>query len=275
LYSTELMMENHVLKLEKLKKLIARKGSLLVAYSGGVDSSFLAKVASDVLEERALCVILDHEGLPRSELHYAQELAESLGLRCRTVKASMLEGPRVSENPTDRCYHCKKEFCRRLKEIAAKENIAWVADGANLSDLQDFRPGMKACNEEGIWHPLLEAEMTKQDIRAISRDLGLPFWNRPSSACLASRIPYGERITGEKLKRIEVAEEFLHSLGLGSGPIRVRAHGDMARIEASGEDMAGLLALREMIVDRLKGLGFRYVVLDLEGYRSGSMNEVL
>ncbi|NPV61500.1 MAG: ATP-dependent sacrificial sulfur transferase LarE [Methanotrichaceae archaeon] len=269
------MIEDQILKLEKLKKAIAEKGSLLVAYSGGLDSSFLAKVAGDVLGDSALCLILDHEGLPRSELQYAQELARSLGLRCLTVKASLLKRPQVFENPPDRCYHCKKEFCRRLKEVASNENIAWVADGANLSDLQDFRPGLKACEEESIWHPLMEAEMTKEDIRAISREMGLPFWNRPPSACLASRIPYGEEISQQKLARIEEAEEFLRGLGLGTGPMRVRSHGDMARIETCAGDMSGVLALREMIVYRLKGLGFRYVVLDLDGYRSGSMNEAL
>jgi len=268
------MIENCTTKLETLRRLIAERGSLLVAYSGGLDSSFLAKVASDILGERALCVILDHDGLPRSELYHALDLSESLGLNCLQVRISLLGRPDVSENPADRCYHCKKEFCRHLLEIAAREHIAAVADGANLSDLQDFRPGIKACDEAGIWHPLIEAGITKQDIRDISRNLGLPFWDRPSSACLASRLPHGERITPEKLMRIEKAEDFLASLGLGSGPVRVRSHGDIARIEAEVKEMSGLLALREVIVDRLKSLGFRYVTMDLEGFRSGSMNEV-
>jgi len=192
-------------KLEDLKKGIAEKGKLLVAYSGGVDSSLLAKVASDVLSENALCVLLDSETLPRSELKNAEELAKSLGLNFRIAKYSMLEDEEFVENPVVRCYLCKKKSAGVLKSIAKAKSISCIADGVNLSDYEDYRPGIRACGEEGIWHPLVEAQMTKQDIRDICREMGLPFWNKPSSACLSSRIPYGHRITEENLRMVEDA----------------------------------------------------------------------
>jgi len=260
-------------KLEDLKKRIAEKGKLLVAYSGGVDSSLLAKVASGVLGENALCVLLDTETLPRSELKIAEELAGSLGLNFQIAKYSILDDQEFVKNPATRCYLCKKKTARVLKSIAKAKSISCIADGVNLSDYEDFRPGIRACSEEEIWHPLAEAQMNKQDIRDIAWEMGLPFWNKPSSACLSSRIPYGHRITEENLKMVEEAEDYLRALGFGQ--LRARCHGNLARIELSREDTERALSFRDEIVRRLKGLGFDYVTLDLEGFRSGSMNEVL
>ncbi len=262
-------------KWDELRESIAKKGKLLIAFSGGVDSSLLAKVAHDVLGECALAVILDTETMPRSELEYALDLAKTLGLNCITVKYTMLCDAQFVENPATRCYICKKESARKLKDVALARGISvdCIADGLNLSDYEDYRPGIKACNEEGIWHPFVEANITKDDIRAQARRMGLPFWNKPSSACLSSRIPYGERITKDNLGMVEEAEDFLR--GLGFCQLRVRAHGKAARIELVGRDMQKAIMVRDEIAGKLKEIGFKYVTLDLEGFRSGSMNEVL
>lgn len=260
-------------KWEALKRRIADKGKLLVAYSGGVDSSLLAKAARDVLGKDALCIILDSVAMPRSELEYAEELAGSLQLNCKTAEFPLPKDEEFVENTARRCYFCRKASARLLKYIAAEQKIGCIADGVNLSDYQDFRPGIEAGDEEGIWHPFVEARMTKEDIRQVSRNLGLPFWNKPSSACLASRIPYGEEITPDKLEMVEEAEDHLRALGFFQ--LRVRAHGRMARIELPKEDIQRALGIREDITRKLKEIGFQYVTLDLEGFRSGSMNEVL
>ncbi len=260
-------------KLEDLKTRIAEKGKLLVAYSGGVDSSLLAKVAHDVLGDKALAVILDSEAMPRGELENAKELAASLGLNYRVAEFSILREEPFLHNPVTRCYICKKKSAAVLKSIAAEEGISCIADGVNLSDYRDYRPGIAACDEEGIWHPFVDAAITKEDIRAMAHGLGLPVWNKPSSACLASRIPYGEPITPENLRMVEEAEEYLKSLGFLQ--LRVRSHGRVARIELLKQDMARAIDCRDEIAKMLKTIGFDYVALDLEGFRSGSMNEVL
>jgi uncharacterized protein len=264
---------NQADKLEDLKKRIAEKGKLLVAYSGGVDSSLLAKVANDVLEGEALAVILDSIVMPRSELVQATALAASLGLNYRIVEFSILGEEQFLQNPATRCYICKKKSAALLKSIAAKQGISCIADGVNLSDYRDYRPGIAACDEEGIWHPFVDAAITKEDIRSLAQSLGLPVWNKPSSACLASRIAYGEPITEEILRMVEGAEEYLKSRGFGQ--LRVRAHGRIARIELIKQDMARAIGGRDEIAKKLKAIGFDYVTLDLEGFRSGSMNEVL
>jgi uncharacterized protein len=261
------------LKLEGLKSRIASKGGLLIAYSGGVDSSLLAKVATEVLGGNALCVILDSEVMQRSELIHAVELARSLDLNYRIAKYSILKDEEFVRNTPSRCYICRRASSKVLKEIAARCGIPAIADGVNLSDYEDYRPGIKACDEEGLWHPFVDSKISKNDIRQISRDMNLPFWNKPSSACLSSRLPYGERITKERLNMVEEAEKILRCLGLQQ--LRVRAHGGIARIEVYAKDMDKVLCEREEIVKGLKGIGFEYVTLDLEGFRSGSMNEVL
>jgi uncharacterized protein len=260
-------------KLVDLKNRIAGKGRLLVAYSGGVDSSLLARVANDVLGDSALAVVLDSETMARCELEQARELAESLGLNYVVAKLSILTDEHFSQNPANRCYICKKKSAALLKSIAREHDIKWIADGVNLSDYQDYRPGIQACDEEGIWHPFVESGITKEDIRSLARSLGLANWNKPSSACLSSRIPYGERITEGNLRMVEEAEEYLKRFGFGQ--LRVRAHGQLARIELPKLDAQKALGCRDEIAARLKAIGFKYVTLDLEGFRRGSMNEVL
>lgn len=263
---------NRADKLEDLKKRIAEKEKLLVAYSGGVDSSLLAKVARDVLGDGALAVILDSETMPRSELLQAMALAKSQGLNCQVTEFSILADEQFLQNPANRCYICKKKSAAVLKSVAAERGISCIADGVNLSDYGDYRPGIAACNEEGIWHPFVDAHITKEDIRILAHSLNLPVWNKPSSACLSSRIPYGEPITPENLRMAEEAEEYLKSRGFGQ--LRVRVHGRMARIELLKQDMAGAIEESDGIARMLKSIGFDYVALDLQGFRSGSMNEV-
>lgn len=260
-------------KLTDIRRKIAEKEKLLVAYSGGVDSSLLAKIARDVLGDNSLCIILDSETLPRSELRYAEELARSLGLNYEVVRCTSLAKEEFVRNPPNRCYYCKKASFALLKIMATERGIACIADGMNLSDYDDYRPGIAACNEMGIWHPFVDAGISKGDIREIAQNIGLPFWDKPSSACLSSRIPYGEKITIEKLKMVELAEDFLK--GLGFLQVRVRTHGKLARVELIGKDIGNALYSREEISKELKSIGFLYVTIDLDGFRSGSMNEVL
>lgn len=260
-------------KLKELKKKLAEKKKILISFSGGVDSSLLAKVAGDVLRENAVCVILDSETMPRSEVEKAEELARSFGINCLVVKYSIINNPDFVKNPLNRCYICKKASARTLKIVAAEKGISCIADGVNLSDLGDYRPGIVASNEEGIWHPFVEAGISKEDIRELAKRMGLSFWDKPSSACLASRIPYGDRITGANLAMVEKAEDYLKSLGLNQ--VRVRVHGDVARIEVPEDEMVKVLLSKEQIARELKASGFKYVALDLQGFRSGSMNEVL
>ncbi len=260
-------------KLKDLKDRIREKGRLLISYSGGVDSSLLAKLAHDVLGEGAVAVILDSEAYSRSELEEAVALAESLGLELRVERFYILNDEAFSQNPATRCYFCKKRSSAILKRVARKEGISCIADGVNADDLDDYRPGIAACREEGIWHPFVDSGISKKDIRSLAQGLGLPVWDKPSSACLASRIPYNERITREGLRMVEEGEEYLKSLGFGQ--LRVRSQGKMARIELEEQELEKALACRQEIVIRLKGIGFKYITLDLEGYRIGSLNEVL
>ncbi|MDY6966502.1 MAG: ATP-dependent sacrificial sulfur transferase LarE [Halobacteriota archaeon] len=260
-------------KLERLREEIVRKGKILVAFSGGVDSGLLAKVAYNVLGDNALAVTLDTVTLPRNELEDAKDIAYGIGILHKVVQFSELENVKFTKNPPDRCYHCKKESSRFLKELAAQEGIETIAYGVNISDFDEHRPGIVACSEEGIWHPFVEVGITKSEVRAFAREVGLPSWDKPSMACLSSRIPYGDPITKEKLKMIEDAEGVLRTLGLHQ--YRVRIHGNIARIEVLQEDMEELFMLKERIILSLKEIGFSYITLDLEGYRSGSMDEVL
>lgn len=268
------MMEtNHSDKLQELKKKLAEKDKVLISFSGGVDSSLLAKVASDLLGENALCVILDTETLARRELEHARDVAKELGINCQIVSFSILDDPEFIKNLPTRCYLCKKKSARMLQRVAKDNGISCIADGVNTSDCSDYRPGILASNEEGIWHPFVDAAISKEEIREIARLMGLPFWNKPSSACLASRIPYGELIAKETLEMAEKAEDCLKSLDLSQ--VRVRVHGQMARVEVLDRDMEIAFHFREIIVKELKEIGFKYIALDLQGFRSGSMNEVL
>jgi len=260
-------------KHEALKEIIAGQGSMLVAFSGGVDSTLLADVAREVLGERTRPVLLDSPVVPRAAVAEAKKLAADLGLSLEIISVPHLESEAFCSNPAERCYHCKKISSVFLKKRAAELGFACIADGINVSDMGEHRPGLRASTEEGILHPFIEAGITKPDIRAIAQERGLPVWQKPSAACLSSRIPYGDPITRENLGMIETAEAYLS--GLGIGQLRVRLHGTIARIEVHNEDREKILLNDAAIVQEFKKIGFGYVALDLEGYRSGSMDEVL
>lgn len=268
-------MESLDRKYARLKRILKSYGSLLVAYSGGVDSTLLIKVASDVLGPAVLAVTAVSPTYQRSELLTAKAVAKRLGVRLRVIKSDELSDERFSRNAPDRCYWCKRKLVSRLKEIAAGEGLARVAVASQADDLGDYRPGETAAAELGAVSPLREAGLGKSDIRRLSRRLGIPGWGREAMACLASRIPYGDRIDRVKLRCVARAEETLR--GMGFSKVRVRHHGSIARIEVD-ERAIGRLArpsLRREIVRRLKRLGFLYVSVDLQGYRTGSMNEQL
>ncbi|NOY09718.1 MAG: ATP-dependent sacrificial sulfur transferase LarE [Spirochaetes bacterium] len=262
-------------KLADLKYTIKSMESVLIAFSGGVDSTFLSRVAFDVLKDRALAVTATSATYPQSEFLEAKKLAKEIGINHEIIISEELDISGFSENTPDRCYYCKGELFSKLREIADRHGFKHVADGSNFDDLDDYRPGMKAAAELGIKSPLKEAKLTKADIRELSKRMKLPTWNKPAFACLASRFPYGSSITQEKLAKVDEAEEFLR--GLGIRQLRVRHHGDIARIEVSKEDMVKFVEdeIREKILEKFKKLGYTYITLDLGGYRMGSMNESL
>lgn len=262
-------------KMEKLQGILRDMKSVLLAYSGGVDSTFLLKAAIDVLGDRVLAVTAVSQTYTEEEREMACEIAASFNARHMLITTDELAYPNFRENPPDRCYYCKTELFGKLREIADGEDIDFVIDASNIDDCSDFRPGRKAAQELSVRSPIIEAGLTKDDIRALSREMGLPTWDKPSAACLASRFPYGERITEEKLKRVEQAEKLLRQMGFAQ--VRVRSHGDIARIEVAPDKIHELAdpELRARIIEEFKSLGIAYITLDLEGYRTGSMNEIL
>jgi len=260
-------------KYERLKKIIESLEGVVIGFSGGVDSTFLLKAAHDVLGDKVLAVIATSETYPQREIEDALKLAQELGVRFKLIKTHELQDDNFRQNPPQRCYYCKKELFTKLKTIAQEKGFKWVLDGSNYDDLDDFRPGTKARDELGVRSPLQEAKLTKKDIRLLSKYFGLSTWSKPSFACLASRFPYYTPIDEEDLQRIGQAEDFLR--GLGFRQVRVRHHGFLARIEVLLEEIPRLVEQKEMVVKKFKALGYRYVTIDLEGYRSGSMNEVL
>jgi uncharacterized protein len=264
-----------LIKYGRLKNILKKMGKVLVAFSGGVDSTFLLKVAHDVLNKNVLAIIASSETYPEQEIKEAARLARKLNIRNRIIHTSELENPDFISNPPQRCYFCKKELFSKMKKIAKAEGIPYILDGSNHDDRLDFRPGAKAARELGIRSPLREARLGKQEIRQLSRRFSLPTWNKPSLACLASRFPYYSDIEAKSLEQVARAENYLRRIGFSQ--IRVRHHGRTARIEIEPDEFPRIIQkkVREAIVKNLKKLGYIYIALDLAGYRTGSMNEPL
>jgi uncharacterized protein len=268
-------MNNQAQKYDILQAYLKSLNSVAVAFSGGVDSTFLLKVAHDVLGEKAVAVTARSESFPKRELLEAEAFTQSHGIEHLVIDSEELDIDGFAENPKNRCYLCKTELFSKIRDIAAQKQLAYVVEGSNTDDNGDYRPGLLAVSELGIKSPLRFAELSKDDIRELSRELGLPTWNKQSFACLSSRFPYGENITQERLSMIDQAEQFL--LDLGFYQVRVRYHGNLARIETDEAGFDTLLRkeIRHQIHDKFKKIGFTYIALDLKGYRTGSMNETL
>lgn len=269
------MMEDREQKMRKLSEYLAGLGSVAVAFSGGVDSTFLLQAAKDVLGDGVIALTAVSDFFPDRERREADTFCRERGIRQIICREEILKVPGVAENPANRCYLCKRALFEMFLAQAKRQGFSHVAEGSNLDDLGDYRPGLQAIAELGILSPLRECGFSKEDIRALSKEMGLPTASKPSYACLASRFAYGEEITGEKLAMVDQAEQLL--LDLGFTQMRVRIHGTLARIEVLPEDFPRLAepALRREIAEKLKTYGFSYVTADLAGYRTGSMNEML
>ncbi|MBQ9504473.1 MAG: ATP-dependent sacrificial sulfur transferase LarE [Lachnospiraceae bacterium] len=263
------------LKKEKLKEILRGYGSLAIAFSGGVDSTFLLKMAHDVLGDNCAAVTGRSESFPEREYKESMDFCRAEGIRQIAFNSEEIDTPGYAENPVNRCYICKHALFSSLLKLAEENGLKYVAEGSNTDDNGDFRPGLKAIAELGIKSPLREAGLTKEEIRLLSKEMELPTWDKPSYACLASRFVYGETITREKLSMVDRAEELL--LKMGFRQVRVRIHDRIARIEVEQKDFERFAdpAVRDRIYTELKGFGFSYVALDLRGYRTGSMNETL
>lgn len=258
-------------KYDNLQNIFREMGSALVAMSGGVDSVLLAKVACDVLGKRALAVTADSASLPRNEFNATLELVKNFQIHHRIIYTEEFKDERYLANPVNRCYFCKDELFNHLDRLLAEGNYQWVCYGENLDDQSDHRPGGTAAKKHKVRAPLKEAGFEKKDVRELAHFIGLPIWDKPASACLSSRIPYGEKVTPEKLAQVEAAENYLWELGFRQ--FRVRHHGKIARIEVDPEQMLALLEKASQVNKRLKELGFKYSAMDLTGYRRGSLNE--
>jgi uncharacterized protein len=263
------------LKFKNLKDSLQNLGSVAIAYSGGVDSTFLLKVAADALGNKIIAVTAKSSTYPEREFKEAVKYIEGIKVKHIVIISEELEIEEFAKNPVNRCYYCKKELFSKIRKVADDNNINAVLDGSNADDASDFRPGMTAARELKVISPLKDAGLTKNDIRELSKELGVPTWDKPAFACLSSRFPYGNEITVEKLNMVERAEQYL--LDLGFKQIRVRHHENMARVEVNAEERYKFFDVETMnkVGNELKSIGFKYVTLDLLGYRTGSMNEVL
>ena len=259
-------------KLRSLHGILQNLGECLVAFSGGVDSSLLAAAAHDVLGSQAIAVIAKSPSLPLRELRIAEEVAQKIGIRLVTVNTYELDNPEYAANNGNRCYFCKDELFDAIERVVVETGIRYVTYGENFDDLGDTRPGRKAALEHGVMAPLKEAGFTKDDVRQLARYYDLPVWDKPAFACLSSRFPIGTQITSELLKQVEQSEDVLWSLGFRQ--FRIRHHGDVARIEVPKENLPDLLGVSDQIVNALKGLGYRFVTMDLAGFRSGSLSVI-
>ncbi len=260
-------------QLKALRELFAAMDSVLVCFSGGVDSAFVLAVALDVLGDRAVALTAVSPSVPMSERDEAAALARELGAVHVTRDSSEIDDPKYAANPTNRCYHCKSELYRVAADEARGRKITTVVNGTNLDDLGDYRPGLDAAREAGVRSPLVEARLTKSDVRRCAQAVGLRVWDKPAAACLASRIPYGTAVTPERLRQIDAAEGAIRALGLRQ--VRVRYHGDVARVEVSTQEIDRAFALRTELSAACRGAGFAFATLDLDGYRTGSHNEVV
>lgn len=260
-------------KFNRLKASLKKMDRVIIAYSGGVDSAFLLKSASVSGMQDIIAVTGMSASVPDEELSFAKELASSLQVTHRCITTDELQDENYANNPPDRCYYCKKDLFTKLRRIAKDEGIPFILDGTNADDAHDWRPGRRAAREEGIVSPLLDAGLSKDEIRALSRDLGLPTWDKPATPCLSSRFPYGRKITAEALSRVGRAESYLRKIGIRE--LRVRDHGETARIEVHPKDFKIFLddTVREKIISHMKSIGYKNITLDLQGFRSGGLNE--
>jgi uncharacterized protein len=260
-------------KLARLRTLVGEMGSVVVAYSGGLDSAFVLSVAHEVLGDRALALTAVSPSLPQREREDAERIAQKLGAQHQLIHSNEIHNPSYAANPENRCFHCKSELYMLTERLRAERGFAHVANGTNVDDLGDYRPGLQAATDAGVRSPLVEAELHKDEVRALAQELGLDFWDKPAAACLSSRIPYGTAVTPERLLQVETLEDALHALGLRQ--VRVRYHDALARIEVAQAELERAFAARDAITRAGKAAGFTFVALDLAGYRSGSLNQLL